>query len=226
MPTEKTIKTLKRGKVELLSVDEILEIISGRNVLVDVGTGDGKFPYREARENPEVFCIGLDPAEKNMIETSGKIGAKASRGGVENLMLISSAIEDMPDTIREIADRATVNFPWGALQRIVVIPEMNSMKKIRMLMKPGATFEVFLNMFIFEDGQVAKKEKLPDVDLDYIDTHLRTEYGKIGLKITEFKEVPPGEISRQSRWSGKLSKGSGRNSVIIKALAVNGENNE
>lgn len=224
MPIEKTVKILRRGKTERAGVDEIIKKSAGKSVLVDVGTGDGKFPYREARENPDGYFIGIDPAEKNMVETSGKIGAKPSRGGVENLTLICSTIEDAPDDLSGIADRVTVNFPWGALQRIVVTPEIEGMKKIRMLMKSGATLEVFLNMFIFEDGAVAERDNLPNVDLGYIDSHLRAEYKKLGLEITEFKEISPGELGRHSKWSGKLTKGSGRNSVIIKALAVDGEN--
>lgn len=226
MPEILRLKSLKRSRIELVTVEDIRNAAVEKFVLIDVGTGDGKYPYRAAMENKEAFCIGLDPAEKNMIEISGKIGAKASRGGVENLLLLSCALEDVPDELEGIADRVTVNFPWGVLQKIVVTPEREGLEKLRMLIKKEGTLEVFLNMHVFEEEHVVQKAGLPDVDVSYIEKQLTVEYQKCGLRINEIQEVGPGEISRYSKWGGRLSKGSGRNSVVIKATAMEKSNDK
>ena len=34
--------------------------LAGRHVVIDVGTGDGRWLFRLARARPEWFCIGVD----------------------------------------------------------------------------------------------------------------------------------------------------------------------
>ena len=34
---------------------------TGEGVIIDIGTGDGRFVYQSARQNPNKFYIGIDP---------------------------------------------------------------------------------------------------------------------------------------------------------------------
>jgi len=52
-----------RGKqTEGLAPDTFRELCRSHDaVLLDVGTGDGRFVLRHARAHPRVLCVGLDP---------------------------------------------------------------------------------------------------------------------------------------------------------------------
>ena len=38
-----------------------LSNLTGAGVIIDIGTGDGRFVYQSARRNPNKFYIGIDP---------------------------------------------------------------------------------------------------------------------------------------------------------------------
>ena len=84
-------------------------------VLVDIGTGDGKFVYRTAKRNPDWFCIGVDADLSSLSEYSRKAQRKPERGGVPNVLYVVSNVEDLPAELNGVADRVTVHLPWGSL---------------------------------------------------------------------------------------------------------------
>ena len=50
-----------------ISKEDFLNKISEYSSLcIDIGTGQGAFIYKKAKENPDVFCIGLDSAGDNI----------------------------------------------------------------------------------------------------------------------------------------------------------------
>lgn len=213
------MKIAKRGKILDVDPGEFLESAAGRKILLDIGTGDGRYPYRIAREDVGWMCVGVDPAEKNMIETSQKIGAKPSRGGVENLALIVSTLEELPREFDNIASRASVNFPWGGLQRGVSLPDMETMSRLRALLLDGAGLDVLLNMQVFFDEQLRVKLDLPKFDMTYARDVLAPMYQKAGLKVFEIAETGPENLPRHTSWGGRLAKGSGRSAALIRATA-------
>src|ERR671931_2499377 len=68
-----------------LSRSELEELISSfEDVLVDVGTGDGRFVLAHARAKPRTSAIGLDPVASAMESSSRSAGRKPGRGGIPN----------------------------------------------------------------------------------------------------------------------------------------------
>ncbi|HJN92175.1 MAG TPA: hypothetical protein QGF05_05560, partial [Dehalococcoidia bacterium] len=45
-------------EVDASDIDALAD--GGPAMLVDLGCGDGSFPYRLASDHPELFCIGID----------------------------------------------------------------------------------------------------------------------------------------------------------------------
>ncbi len=58
-----------KGKtiVEAFDFDKIIE--ESEMVVVDIGTGNGRFVYKNAKKNPTSFYIGIDPVSENMVNT-------------------------------------------------------------------------------------------------------------------------------------------------------------
>jgi 16S rRNA (adenine(1408)-N(1))-methyltransferase len=78
-------------------------------VVVDLGTGDGQFVRNLACRCPAVAVIGIDTCQGNVREVS--------RTAPDNLLFVVADAMALPDDLRVMAGRVTINFPWGSLLR-------------------------------------------------------------------------------------------------------------
>lgn len=106
-------------------------------VLVDLGTGDGRFVRATATACPRTFAIGVDACRDNLREASRRASANA-------LYLIASA-EALPAELAGLADHITINFPWGSLQRGLLADDHALPHGLAALARPAAVIEVRLN---------------------------------------------------------------------------------
>jgi 16S rRNA (adenine(1408)-N(1))-methyltransferase len=57
-----------------------LSLHTGEGIIVDIGTGDGRFVYNAARQNPNKFFIGIDANTAGLKEFSTKATRKPAKG--------------------------------------------------------------------------------------------------------------------------------------------------
>jgi len=76
---------------------------TAEGVVVDIGTGDGRFVYNSARANPSKFYIGIDANAKPLEKISMKATRKIAKGGLPNVLFIQAAVRH--------ALRSIVSFP-------------------------------------------------------------------------------------------------------------------
>ena len=88
---------------------------SEKGIIVDIGTGDGKFVYELAKEHPSRFIIGIDLSKENVRELSAKIYKKPSRGGLKNALFVLASAFDLPSELNNFVNQVFINFPWGRL---------------------------------------------------------------------------------------------------------------
>ena len=55
------------GTITLLSFKDMIQ--GFENIVIDIGTGDGKFVYQSAKSNKSNFYIGIDPNQKALEKT-------------------------------------------------------------------------------------------------------------------------------------------------------------
>lgn len=116
-----------------------------RQLLLDVGTGDGKHVLAEARRRPDTLVLGLDANPDAMRAASARAAAKAARGGVPNAVFVWAAAEQLPREISGV-DEVHVLMPWGSLLRAVVQPDVPVLAAVTRACVPGADFLVTLNL--------------------------------------------------------------------------------
>ena len=104
-----------------------------KEVVVDLGTGDGRFVFSYARENPNSFVIGVDPSHKQMSIYSKKVNKEK----LENAIFVVGSVEKLPEMLNKTADRVFVNFPWGSLLGGIANAESDIVKNISGLLKKG-----------------------------------------------------------------------------------------
>jgi 16S rRNA (adenine(1408)-N(1))-methyltransferase len=108
-----------------------------QEVVIDIGTGDGRYVKHVARTSPACFAIGIDACRENLRRTSRTAPDNA-------LYLIANALA-LPHELHRLAARITINFPWGSLLEGLLDGDAALLGGIGAIARPGATLEVRLN---------------------------------------------------------------------------------
>src|SRR5919202_895417 len=130
-----------------------------RSVLIDLGTGDGRYVRSVAQACPEQLVIGLDACRENL--------RTASRNAAPNALFVIANALDLPRELRGLASHITINFPWGSLLGALVNAEPALFDGLRMLALPGSLVEIRLNAgalveagLSLEQGGIAVRQAL------------------------------------------------------------------
>ena len=150
-------RVIGKGRTEVIDGDAFAELrASYACVAVDVGTGDGRFPYQLASDDPQRLVIGIDALAEPMGERAATAARKPARGGRPNLLYVHAAVEALPDDLAHVADEVFVQLPWGALLEGIVRARSDVLAGIARLCRAGARVTVTLNGEIWEESMPAR----------------------------------------------------------------------
>ncbi|HEY7034782.1 MAG TPA: methyltransferase domain-containing protein [Thermomicrobiales bacterium] len=107
------------------------------SVIVDLGTGDGRFVGRLARHCPAWAVIGVDTCGANLREVS--------RAAPENALFVVADALALPHGLHGLATGVSINFPWGSLLRGLLDGETTLLDGLRAVGRPGCSLTVRLN---------------------------------------------------------------------------------
>lgn len=197
------------------AADDLARLRAGYDhCLVDVGTGDGLFPYRWAREHPEDLAVGVDAVGDALVKLATKARRKPAKGGAPNLLLAVAAAETLPGPLAGWADEVTVNYPWGSLLRDLVAPEPALLRRLAALCRPGARFTALLNSSVFNDSDYRDRLALPPLTEERARKELVPAYAASGIRLDLVRGLA-GEPSHRTTWGQRLVRGSGRNTLHL-----------
>lgn len=178
---------------------------ASQRVIVDLGTGDGRWTYRLARAHPEWCCIGVDANAAAMRESSWRAARKVARGGAPNAWFVLAAVESLPEALFSIADEVRVQYPWGSLRRMLLVSDRNGLDRIARIGKPGAKFHIALNLLAGDPGQYA--------DLPAI-------YARAGLEV---RRLDVTTVSPGTSWGKRIGQGAPMPILVIEGrVGLNG----
>lgn len=205
-----------------LNSDEVASFLQEHaSVHIDLGTGDGLFAWRLAKEFPTKAVVGIDAAKDSLKEGSSRAIKKPSRGGAPNAMFLRDNVLEMDDTFKGLADTVSVNFPWGSLLQAVSIPFDDFVTKMASLLKEGGELHQHINMHVFNDDEQRKSLGLPVLDDAYMQEKLIPKYEEAGLKMEEYFFIPAGQKTEvASTWGGRLTRNSSRPTLVFKCQKV------
>ncbi len=128
-----------RGKASLdLDLTELKERLTTYNrILLDLGTGDGKFAFCHAGKFPNHFVIGVDSCRENLHEYS--------RAKLPNLLYIIASAQHLPQELNGLISHITINFPWGSLLESLLIGDSKLMSGLASISRSVTTVEIRLN---------------------------------------------------------------------------------
>jgi 16S rRNA (adenine(1408)-N(1))-methyltransferase len=181
---------------------------SRERVVVDVGTGDGRFAYAYARDHPGSLVVALDPVKENLRELSHRAGRKPGRGGLANVLFVWAAVERPPPELAGRADEVHVVLPWGKLARGLLLAEPEVLDGLVFLARPGAALELVLNAEVWEEPVPLEARDLPRPTVEFVAGELAPRLAERGIEVRRVARLAREEIDRlPSSWARRLSHG-------------------
>ena len=194
---------------------------TGEGVIIDIGTGDGRFVYQSARQNPTKLYIGIDPTAKPLEKISEKIHRKPAKGGAPNVLFVQAAVEDLPSELNGVADEVHVHFPWGSLLRAVAAGEIAVLGNLRRICAPGALLEIVIGLNPERDQTEIDRLGLTGLSIEFIDQQLVPKYQAAGFETIERGIIPASEWPEfNTSWAKRLQGNEHRNITYLIARAI------
>jgi 16S rRNA (adenine(1408)-N(1))-methyltransferase len=171
---------------------------------VDVGTGDGNAVLRWARSEADRLFIGVDANAAGMRRSARR--AK----GISNAAFVVAAAEALPDDLAGVADRVTVQFPWGSLLRGILSADGPVLDNLARISAPGATFTVLWS--------VADRD-LPAIGPRVPPQPREDLLAAAGFDLFELRPATASELrSSGSTWAKRLRAGVDRPVTLLRAV--------
>jgi hypothetical protein len=128
-----------RGKTSLdLGLNELRERLKNYNlILLDLGTGDGRYVHSLARAFPDDFIIGVDSCRENLHEYS--------RAKLPNMLFVIANARSLPCELNGLVSHVTINFPWGSLLESLLIGDERLMCGLDSIARPNTVIDIRLN---------------------------------------------------------------------------------
>jgi 16S rRNA (adenine(1408)-N(1))-methyltransferase len=184
---------------------------TGEGVVVDIGTGDGRFVSRAARENPRKFYVGIDASRAALEKISMKATRKPAKGGLPNALFVQAAVEDLPEELDGAADEIHIHFPWGSLLKAVVLGDETVLRSLRRISAPECLLEIVIGIDPERDKTEIARLGLPPLTEDYLVGVLIPKYLAAGFELVETGSMDVSEWSKlETSWARKLQGGEGR----------------
>ena len=189
----------------------------GGRVHIDLGSGDGRGPYRWASREPSRLFVASDSNAAALTEIAWRAGRKPKRGGVPNLICIAEPLDALATELAAVADRITIVLPWGSLLRAVAAPEVVSLRNIARLCLAGANLDIVFSYDAQRDARQGIPLTAGALDEEHIATlpHL---YEQAALHILGAVPFPQKELAAyQTTWVKRIAFGQPRNIWRLRA---------
>lgn len=195
-------------------------IDASKGIIVDLGTGDGRFVYQSARQNPGRFYIGIDASANSLEKLSEKIHRKPAKGGLKNALFIQAAVETLPEELDGLANEVHIHFPWGSLLKGVATGDETILKNIRRICAPDAVLEIIIGVDKERDAGELARLHIAHISREFVETSLLSRYDNCGLDITEYGEFNAGNWPDIcTTWAQRLRTNDQRTLIYLIATA-------
>ncbi len=174
-------------------------------VILDLGTGDGRYVRFLADKHPDWFIIGVDACRENLHESS--------QIKLPNVLFVIANAQNLPPELSGLASHVTINFPWGSLLESLLISDIALMDGLSSIAKQNAQIDIHLN-----SGALAEVGRTLDAGTETIyenmnrhGWNLKDPYRVAREALRKFpttwaKRVAHGRDPRAMALSGVLSK--------------------
>ena len=195
---------------------------TGDGIVIDIGTGDGRFVSAAAKANPNKFFIGVDANVKPLEKPSMKLTRKPAKGGLPNAMFVQAAVEDLPAEFNGVADEIHIHFPWGSLLKAVAGADRQILSALRRIAAPECFLEIVIGIDPERDRSELDRLGVQDLTPVTLHSFLVPKYKAAGFQPLECRRLERDEWSKlETTWARKLSGGDKRTAYFLSFIAEN-----
>lgn len=211
------MRILSGSSINNISEIEFENIIKGyQSLIIDIGTGEGDFVYKNAKLNPNNMYIGIDTSADSMKEFSLKSAKKPEKGGLKNVMYVIGNACDLPDILTCKADKIYINLPWGSLRDGIIKGEHDFLSNIRKISKENATLEIRISYCDQYEKQEIHSRQLPELTLAYFNDVIKDIYKNFDIHIKQISVINNEDLKRlDTKWAKKLGFGKQREAYCL-----------
>ena len=102
------METIRGRKSLEVDFERLTDRLANYNrIILDLGTGDGRYVRTLADRHPDWFILGVDSCRENLHKTS--------QAKMPNAMFIIARAQALPWELNGLVSHITINFPWGSL---------------------------------------------------------------------------------------------------------------
>jgi 16S rRNA (adenine(1408)-N(1))-methyltransferase len=185
------------------------------DLVVDLGTGDGKHVRTLARARPDALVVGLDAGPDAMRPVAAQAARKPAKGGLLNALFVWAAVEALPAELTDVTEVHCL-MPWGSLLRALVEPDEDVLRGVAAACRRGAPFLVTLNLHAWRPPVAevgGTREPTPESAVQL----LAPVYGRAGWQLEAADHVGAQELAAfGTSWTKRL--GSTRSELAVLAL--------
>lgn len=202
------MKLVVGNKQKELNTKDFIDLTTKfSSVVLDLGTGDGRFVYKNAVSNPNTLYIGIDPSEKQLHIYS----RKAVRSKLNNALFVVGSIENLPIDTESRIDKINVNLPWGTLLENVVKPTKGTISKLSRLLKKGGEIDIIFGYTPEFEPSETKRLNLPVIGNELIEGTITPLFESSNLVLKNYRELNKQELKDiETTWAKKLNFGKDR----------------
>jgi len=183
----------------------------GEGVVIDIGTGDGRFVSTAASENPNKFFIGIDANAKPLEKPSMKATRKPGKGGLPNAMFVQAAVEDLPEELNGVADEVHIHFPWGSLLRAVTTGDTEILTSLHRISAPGCLLEIVVGIDSERDRNEVERLGISELTPVFLHSYLVPKYKAAGFDLLDCEMLTNAEWSQlETSWAKRLGGNDNR----------------
>ena len=184
---------------------------TGEGVVIDIGTGDGRFVSAAARENPNKFYIGVDANAKPLEKISMRATRKPKKGGLPNAMFVQAAVEDLPEELNGIADEIHIHFPWGSLLKAIATADELVLRSLARIAARDCLVEIVIGIDPDRDKTEIDRLDIPELTPIFLHSYLFPKFKAAGFELLDFGKLDAGEWSRlETSWARRLKGNNDR----------------
>lgn len=130
-----TIRGRKPLEVDIHGFKE--RLANYNRIMLDLGTGDGRYARTFADQHPGWFVIGADSCRENLREHS--------QAKLKNLLFVIASAQTLPRELDGLVSHMTINFPWGSLLQSLLAGDPKLIGGIESISQANASMDVRLN---------------------------------------------------------------------------------
>ncbi len=132
------METIRGRKSLELDFDKLTDRLANyRRIVLDLGTGDGRYVHTLADRHPDWFIIGVDACRENLY--------KYSRMPLPNMLFLIASAQALPWELNGLVSHLTINFPWGSLLESLLRGDTALLRGLEAISRTTASVDLRLN---------------------------------------------------------------------------------